>query len=113
MAKNEQIAPVVMMYPFTTDDGREIKVVDFQRRLTADDLIDIDNMQGGNLRTAHLIARLNGDITPADVRQMDGADFMECSSRVEGFLEYRQPKSDASSGTSASSSTGPRQKSEK
>lgn len=109
----EPIKPVVLMYPFTTGDGREIKVVDFLRRLTADDLIELDDIAGGNTRTAHLIARVNGDITPDDVRKMDAADYMECSKRVEGFLEYRQPKSDDSSATSASSSTGSHQKSEK
>lgn len=109
----EPIKPVELMYPITTDDGREIKVIDFRRRLTADDLIDVDNIAGGNARTAHLIARVNGDITPEDVRKMDAADFVACQERVEGFLVYRQPKSADSSETSASSSTGNRQKSEK
>ncbi len=38
-----------------------------------------------NSRTAHLIARLNGDITPNDVGKMDGGDYMECSRRWRVF----------------------------
>ncbi len=109
----ERIKPVELMYPITTGDGRQIEVIKFQRRLTANDLIEVDNITGGNARTAHLIARINGDITPEDVGCMDAADYMECSNRVEGFLAYRQPKSDGSSATSASSSTGRHQKSDK
>jgi hypothetical protein len=107
----EPIKPVFLMYPITTGDGRMLEVVEFLRRLTADDLIEMDDIAGGNTRTAHLIARVNGDITPDDVRKMDAADYMECSKRVEGFLEYRQPMSGASPATSPSSSTGSRQKS--
>lgn len=107
------IDPVELMYPITTGDGRNLEVVEFPRRLTADDLIELDDIAGGNTRTAHLIARVNGDITPDDVRKLDAADYMECSKRVEGFLEYRQPRSADSSETSASSSTGNRQKSAK
>lgn len=107
-----QIETVQLMYPTTTTDGRALTQVSLGRRLTADDLIEIDSVQGGNTRTAHLIARVNGDITPDDVRKLDAADFLECSKRVEGFLEYQPPKSVALPSPSPSSSTGSRRKSD-
>jgi hypothetical protein len=106
-----QTKPVVLMHPITTVDGREIKEVALGRRLTGADLIEVDDISGGNRRTAHLIARVNGDITPEDAGKLDAADFLECSKRVEGFLEYQPPTSDALPATSPSSSTGSRQKS--
>lgn len=101
-----RIQPVQLMFPIETTDGRTIDTITFSRRLTAEDLIEVDHITGGNARSAHIIARINGDITPADVQKMDAADFLECSDRVQGFLEYRQPSSGSSPETSPSSSTG-------
>lgn len=100
MSTKTSIKPVELMYPITTKDGRKVAKVEFPRRLTADDLIDIDNLSGNNLRTAHLIARCNGDIAPEDAATMDAADFLECGKRVEGFLEYVPPTSAKSPATS-------------